>query len=113
MNLDPRIGTLNSGKCYAYVNGYAAEPVVGSLEEVELALGLRKPVAAAKPARTVRTFVVTVTPGVTSWNVQEYEVRVNARDRNEAMRRARAEYNDSVGIINNGACTVRARLAAE
>lgn len=105
MNLDARIGTLNSGKFYAYVNGYSAEPVVGSLAQVEAALGLRK--AAPK----IRTFIVTVTPGVVSWNVQQYQVEVDARDRNEAIRRARQEYNDNVGVLNNGAGRFSARLA--
>ena len=105
MNLDPRIGTLNSGKFYAYVNGHSAEPVTGSLVEVEVALGLRK--AAPK----VRTFLVTVTPGVVSWNVQQYQVEVDARDRNEAIRRAREQYNENVGVRNNGAARISARLA--
>lgn len=38
--MDPRIGTLNNGTFYAYVAGYSAGPVVGSLREVEDALGL-------------------------------------------------------------------------
>ncbi|WP_153785274.1 hypothetical protein [Pseudomonas sp. EMN2] len=38
--MDPRIGMLNNGSFYAFVAGYAAEPVVGSLHLVEDALGL-------------------------------------------------------------------------
>jgi hypothetical protein len=106
MNLDPRIGALNNGKFYAYVNGYQAEPVTGTLPEVEVALGLRK--AAPK----VCTFLVTVTPGVTSWNVQQYQVEIDARDRNEAIRRARSQYNENVGIRNNGAARFSARLVS-
>ena len=105
MNLDPRIGTLNSGKFYAYVNGYHAEPVTGTLAEVETALALRK----ATPK--VRTFLVTVTPGVVSWNVRQYQVEIDARDRNEAIRRARSQYNENVGVLNNGAGRFSARLA--
>lgn len=40
--MDARIGQLNGDKFYAYVNGYSAEPFVGTLEEVEVALGLRE-----------------------------------------------------------------------
>lgn len=39
--MDFRIGQLSSGSFYAYVNGYSSEPVVGSREQVEVALGLR------------------------------------------------------------------------
>lgn len=41
--LDPRIGVLNSGKFYAYAAGYNAQPTIGRLDEVEIALGLRRP----------------------------------------------------------------------
>lgn len=37
---DPRIGMLNGGRFYAYVNGYSSEPVIGSLADVEKALGI-------------------------------------------------------------------------
>lgn len=42
-NLAPRIGVLASGRHYAYVNGYQAEPTIGDLAEVEVALGLKHP----------------------------------------------------------------------
>lgn len=38
--MDPRIGMLNNGSFYAFVAGYAVEPVVGTLHDVEDALGL-------------------------------------------------------------------------
>lgn len=41
MSLDPRIGTLNSGKFYCFPNGNGKPELIGSLEEVEVALGLR------------------------------------------------------------------------
>lgn len=37
---DPRIGMLSGGRFYAYANGYQNEPVIGSLAEVEAALGV-------------------------------------------------------------------------
>lgn len=53
-NLDPRIGMLNSGKFYAFVNGYDKPETVGSLEQVEAALGLR---ATPTPKPTEKTLV--------------------------------------------------------
>ncbi|MFD0669740.1 hypothetical protein ACT80S_18620 [Ramlibacter sp. MAHUQ-53] len=53
MHLDPRIGYLSNGQYYAFVNGngWGKEPFYGTLEEVEIALGLRQPSApAAVPA---------------------------------------------------------------
>ncbi len=51
--LDPRIGILGSGRCYAFVNGYDEPPVQGTLQQVEQALGLSCDgiVASARPHR--------------------------------------------------------------
>lgn len=38
--MDPRIGKLSSGSYYAFANGYNEDPVTGTLEEVEVSLGL-------------------------------------------------------------------------
>lgn len=46
--MHPSIGQLNGGKFYSYLNGYSSEPFVGSLEEVEVAMGLRP--QAVRPA---------------------------------------------------------------
>lgn len=46
--MDARIGQLNSGKFYAYIDGYNAEPFIGTLEEVQVALGLHKTPTARK-----------------------------------------------------------------
>ncbi|WP_304350045.1 hypothetical protein [Comamonas testosteroni] len=54
--LDPRIGVLNSGRFYAFVNGLDKPETVGTREEVERALGV-----AAKAAGTsapLKTFDV-------------------------------------------------------
>lgn len=40
---DPRIGVLNSGVYYAFVDGPHKPETRGTLEEVEIALGLRTP----------------------------------------------------------------------
>lgn len=41
MNLDPRIGVLNNGRYYAFVDGHGLPEFVGTLEEVEVKLGIR------------------------------------------------------------------------
>lgn len=41
--MHPSIGQLSNGRFYSYVNSYAKEPFEGTLEEVEVALGLRAP----------------------------------------------------------------------
>lgn len=40
--MDSRIGKLNNGQFYAFVDGYDAPEFRGTLEEVEVALGLRE-----------------------------------------------------------------------
>ena len=110
-NLDPRIGYLNSGKFYAYV-GEARDEVMGTREHVEAALGLApksNPIN-VRARRTMRDFVVSVTPKFVSWNVQPYEVTVSAHDRDDAIRQARAEYQENTQWTN-GAASYRARLA--
>lgn len=52
MSLDPRIGKLNSGLFYAYVNGHNKPPTFGTQEEVEAALGLRERPNKPSPAHT-------------------------------------------------------------
>ncbi len=72
--MDARIGVLSSGKFYAFANGYHAEPVIGSLEEVEVALCLRAvPVAPAaptpvKPALVFKRFNVLLTFQYPAWD---------------------------------------------
>lgn len=39
-HIDPRIGALGSGKFYAFTNGYDKPETIGTLREVELALGI-------------------------------------------------------------------------
>lgn len=54
MKLDPRIGKLNSGMFYAFANGYNEPEVVGSLDAVEIALGIRSaPGAVPQPRQIV------------------------------------------------------------
>jgi len=60
-NLDPRIGKLNSGKFYAFAHGYDKEATIGTLEEVECALGLRT--APKKTAKPLKNYVVIMRQG--------------------------------------------------
>jgi hypothetical protein len=58
MNMDPRIGQLNSGLFYAFINGYDQPEVSGTRQQVEAALGLdvepETPVAVVCPLWDVK-----------------------------------------------------------
>jgi hypothetical protein len=106
-SLDPRIGTLNSGRFYAFANGYDQPAVEGTRAEVERALGITptsevSPAVIAKDAakkRTLKDFEVTCTPreNQKAWNDHEYKQIVMAKDRNEAIKKAREKH-----VENNG-----------
>ena len=106
-NLEPRIGRLNSGKFYAFVEGYDKPEFVGTLEEVEIRLGLRQP--ASKKNRTVATkalrdYDVTVTPKIVTYSgggwatggqtFGAYTVRVSAHTSSEAIKKVRQGRNE-------------------
>lgn len=55
--LDPRIGILSSGKFYAFAHGYDKPETVGTLQEVEHALGIAE-VQSGKSATAGKTFDV-------------------------------------------------------
>ena len=65
--LDPRIGMLNSGKFYAYVHGNGKPETVGTLEEVERALGIFKEQTSA-PAKPLKTFDVVMRFAYPAWD---------------------------------------------
>lgn len=94
-HLDPRIGTLNSGKFYAFVNGYGKPETIGSLEQVEAALGLRvAPVS--RPAKKSLVWDVKLTFQYPAWDettgidypgiVAKSKSEANANARQEASR---------------------------
>ena len=91
--MDPRIGMLmKDGKkvYYAYVNGFDQPETQGSLEEVEMALGLRasqKASKAKKPA-TYREYVVAMTQGG-----EVEETTENAKSAADAISKARHFWN--------------------
>lgn len=115
--MDTRIGVLNSGKCYAFVNGYDKPEVQGTLIEIEMALGLRCAVSKVcqTPKPSNRTYAVTVTPSIVTWagliRCGEYTVTVSAKTASEAVSKARRMRRDEEGRFAVSA-TYRASLAA-
>ena len=103
--MDSRIGKLNSGKFYAYLNGYDAEPTfTDSLEEIEALLKGEvyvAPVKAKATKKTVHTYIVTVTPEMTvyasGFTGSEYTVEVYASTAADAIKEARSQRRDSEG----------------
>ena len=68
--MDARIGQLNGGKFYVYINGYGAEPLTGTLEQVEIALGLR-PIKVIRNIAKTFVFNVTMIFQYPAWNEVE------------------------------------------
>lgn len=69
--LDPRIGMLNSGKFYAFAHGNGMPETVGTLQEVEQALGIYKshaPVPVTAPAKPEKTFDVVMHFAHPAWD---------------------------------------------
>lgn len=121
--LDPRIGMVVRGGrkvYYAFVDGYDKPAKEGTLAEIEATLGL-KPAptpTAEKVAASRKQFEVTVTPKEQRWTGQhqsgEYTVIVSAKTRDEAISKAREQYNFENGrpAISGGA-TYKARVVKE
>lgn len=107
--MDARIGQLNSGKFYTFANGYDQEPVTGTLEEVEVALGLREiaPVEIAAPvaAKIKRaTYAVTMTFEFPAWDeTKGVFFSVEANSKKEAIKEARRQaYADGYATTGKG-----------
>lgn len=109
-NLDPRIGVLNSGKFYAFVNGYDQPEVVGTLEEVETALGLRAAPTKASQPKVGATYIVKVSFQYPAWDEKngiDYEIQ--ACSKSEAITRARTwARRDGHQTTGKGRITYRA-----
>lgn len=86
--MDARIGTLNNGQFYAFVNGYDAPEVRGTLEEVEVALGLR-----AAPVSQGTRYNVTIRFQYPAWDEKDGIVYpdVPARSKSEAIAYVRSQ----------------------
>jgi len=105
MNLDPRIGKLNSSKFYAFPFGYDKPEVSGTLEEVEAALGLRLAVVAApaKNAKSEQTWTVTMRFQYPAWGEVDGIVyqEITAATKAEANAAAR-RMADNDGHLHGG-----------
>lgn len=99
MALDPRIGKLNSGKYYAFVDGYDRPEFIGTLEEVEIALGLRqKPVRAKRVRKSLKglpfkKYNVHMTFEFPAWDEKQgyWYDGIAARSKSEANKIARGK----------------------
>lgn len=108
MNLDPRIGKLANGQFYAFHRGYSNPEVIGSLADVERALGIpltKEPKKSLQPKTQLQAFLVTVTPSVTTFagssTFGEYTVEIRAATASQAIseaRRARRETEGRYGV---------------
>lgn len=101
-HMDPRIGVLNSGVHYAFVNGYDQPEVRGTREQVEVALGLRTaPAARARRLPSLKRYEVTVTPSVVGHSSAgahgQYVEEVDALNSRDAITKARRAYRDEEG----------------
>lgn len=95
--MDARIGVLNSGKFYAFDKGYDVEPTIGTLEQVETALGLRAaPPVVVKESAAFKIFNVLVTLEHPAWDEiagLEYP-DIRARCKSEANKIVRRKAHD-------------------
>lgn len=109
-HLHPRVGTLNSGKFYAFANGYDQPEVCGTLEEVEAALGLcRQP---APAAASNDRFTVTLRFQHPAWDeVRGIDYFIAARTKKEAIEHARVKArNDGHTGAGKGRYTFTAEI---
>lgn len=108
--LDPRIGLLSDGRCYAFVHGYGRPETIGTRAEIERALGLAPPAV----HKQLRRYAVTVTPQVVVYTGThiggEYVVEILATNRSEAIKKARQQRREEEGRYAVSA-HYRARLA--
>ncbi|HDS1721691.1 hypothetical protein NPS53_09275 [Pseudomonas putida] len=108
--MHPAIGQLINGKFYAFIEGHEQQPFEGTLEEVEVAMGLRAPlepapaseeVMPAEPNPQQKTFNVTMRFQNPAWNEKDgvpfNGIEANSkREANEEARRL-ASTNDLLG----------------
>jgi len=99
--MHPAIGQLINGRYYAFIEGHEQQPFEGTLEEVEVAMGLRAPPEPAPaseevmPAKVIpqkKTFNVTMRFQPPAWNEKDgvpfNGIEANSkREANEEARR--------------------------
>ncbi|CAG9170041.1 hypothetical protein [Cupriavidus pinatubonensis] len=95
--MDARIGVLNSGEFYVFDKGYDAEPTIGTLEQVETALGLRAaPAVVSKAPAAFKVFNVLVRFKHPAWDEKdglEYP-DIRARSKSDANKIVRCRAHD-------------------
>lgn len=113
--MHPSIGQLNGGKFYSYLNGYGSEPFFGTLEEVEVAMGLRPQPALspAAPAESKRKcFDVTMRFQYPAWNeakgIVYRSIEADSKSEANAMARRMADQDGHLaggkGRVTFSAC---------
>ncbi|HEJ4407822.1 TPA: hypothetical protein SL557_000101 [Pseudomonas aeruginosa] len=102
--MHPSIGQLNGGKFYSYLNGYHGEPFVGSLEEVEVAMGLRPqptPSPAEPTAAKRKCFDVTMRFQYPAWDevdgIVYRAIEADSRSEANALARRMADQDGHLG----------------
>lgn len=102
-NLDPRIGQLNNGRFYAYVDGYENEPFVGTLEDVREALGIlgHYPPAGQSQKGAGKTWTVVVRFQRPAWfeihGVEIRDIEAPSKSAAIAIARTRARHDGHTG----------------
>ena len=111
--MDARIGKLNSGKFYAFVNGYDQEAVTGTLAEVEAALGIEQ-AAPVEPVKVKRMlYAVTMTFEFPAWDeTKGVFFSVEANSKAEAIKAARRQaFADGHATTGKGRYSFKAEEA--
>jgi len=110
--MHPAIGQLSNGMYYSFIHGHDAEPFTGSLEQVEVAMGLRPaspnravaelnavPHAEAAPAG--RTYTVTLTFQYPAWDevdgISYHEIQADSKSEANSIVRKMAEGDGHLG----------------
>lgn len=90
MTLDSRIGMLNNGEYYAFVNGYDQPEIRGTLHKVMKALGLCSDKKENhKNTTTIKKYVVVGTYKFPDCYNHGFEFEVYAKNKSEANKIAR------------------------
>lgn len=102
VHLDPRIGCLNGGRFYAYINGYANPPTIGTLSEIESALGVPPTTLAPMPPRVAdRTWSVTMRFEHPAWDeidgIEYTDIIASSKAEANQIARKRAQSDGHTG----------------
>lgn len=102
MLLDPRIGKLNCGKFYAFAHGYNKPETIGTLEEVEIAIGLRRqPGTAMQSGPKVQYWNVKLTFQYPAWDevhgIDYHGISARSKSEANAIARRRAANDGHLG----------------